>query len=279
MADQPPELEWQKLSPVLDDELNRLPDKYRTPLVLCYLQGKSYTEAARQLGWPPGTVSGRLARARDLLRSRLVRRGIGLSSAALTAFLSQNTASATPVPASLASTTIKSALLVGAGNAVAASVVSTRIYGLIQGVMKAMFLTKLKTTAGILMALALIGLGGTVYCYKAWAKETHREKEKPAPAKVKQDSKNNVAKGEGLAAPAPELKEGPASKQLSNTRMEEMRDTLSRVIKFEGINDPKATLGEFIETLSDRYDLTFDINEVAFLADFKTRPPKPRKAL
>ena len=75
------------LGPILFEEIGRLPDKYRIPLVLCYLEGKTNEQAAQHLGCPPGTVFSRLARARERLRLRLTRRGLTLSTAALAASL------------------------------------------------------------------------------------------------------------------------------------------------------------------------------------------------
>src|SRR5262249_1751252 len=74
-----------ELRPALHEEIRRLPEKYRVPIVLCYLQGRTHEQAAQELAWPIGTVKGRLTRARDLLRARLTRRGLALSAGAVAA--------------------------------------------------------------------------------------------------------------------------------------------------------------------------------------------------
>jgi RNA polymerase sigma factor (sigma-70 family) len=142
----------QALGPLLDEELQALPDKYRAPLVLCYLEGRTYDEAARLLGCPKGTVSTRLTRGRDLLRRRLARRGVGLPAAALAAVLCTRAASAAPL--GLVPATVGAAVLVAAGGAVPAHLTAVA-----EGVLRSMFLSKIKTASVVLFALALLGMG------------------------------------------------------------------------------------------------------------------------
>src|SRR6202008_4970696 len=84
--------QWRDLQSVLDQELSRLPNKYRTVIVLCDLEGKTRKEAARQLNLPEGTVAGQLTRARVMLAKRLARHGLCVSGGALAAAMSQSAA-------------------------------------------------------------------------------------------------------------------------------------------------------------------------------------------
>src|SRR4029077_1551965 len=86
--------QWHDLQPLLDQELSGLPENYRLPILLCDLEGKSIKEATQQLGWPQGTLAGRLARGRKLLAKRLGSRGVALSAGSLVVVVSQNAASA-----------------------------------------------------------------------------------------------------------------------------------------------------------------------------------------
>ena len=105
------EAAWNELRPVLHAEVERLPDRYRIPVILSYLEGKTNEEVAELLEWPVGTVKGRLSRARDLLRSRLIRRGLSLAAAFLVTSLSEDTVFAEVVPVELSQRTTRLASL------------------------------------------------------------------------------------------------------------------------------------------------------------------------
>jgi len=119
--DRTPELQWRDLWPILDEEVNRLPERYRRPFVLCYLEGKTNHEAAAELRCPPGTVFSRLLRARERLRTRLSRRGVILSAAALAGVLG-NQISAATVQATLANAATQAALRYAVGQPVGVEV-------------------------------------------------------------------------------------------------------------------------------------------------------------
>jgi RNA polymerase sigma factor (sigma-70 family) len=152
-AGEPP---WHDLRPILDEEINRLPEKYRTPLVLCYLEGKTNEEAARQLGRPVGTVWYRLSRGRELLRGRLSRRGVGLSAVALDAMIAQNATAA--VPESLVALT-RHASVAAAGPARVMDILAAPVATLVKEVLHDMFVTKLKRAVAMVLVLCVAGLG------------------------------------------------------------------------------------------------------------------------
>ena len=153
------DLGWQELRAILDEELAMLPEKYRAPLVLCYLEGKTCERAAQDLGVARSTVSGRLKQGLLLLRNRLAERGIELSAGLLATLLSGEAAPAA-VPALLTIATVRAATLVMGGRAVAAGLISSRILTLAQGVTMSTASNKLKFGVVVVLLAGALATGG-----------------------------------------------------------------------------------------------------------------------
>ena len=148
------------LEQALHEEVDRLPERYRLPVVLCDLEGHSYEEAARHLGCPVGTVRSRLAHGRERLRGRLVHRGVAPSTGlAELAFVSN----AVPrnVPAALLKSTIQAVACSQAGEMLTPGAVSASVTAIAEGVLRAMLLTKIKTMVALTLAasVTVVGLG------------------------------------------------------------------------------------------------------------------------
>jgi RNA polymerase sigma factor (sigma-70 family) len=149
---------WEALQDALDEELQRLPERYRAPLILCYLEGQTHEEVSRQFGCPLGTVRSRVARGRDLLRTRLTRRGLTLSAAGFATTLAAGTAPAALSP-TLANTTF-AAVHCWVGQDPAAGAASPRVLALVDEVLRSMWIAKLKTVAALALAVLVLA-GGT----------------------------------------------------------------------------------------------------------------------
>ena len=156
-VDRTAELEWREVRTILDDEIQRLPEMYRTSFILFYLENRKQADIARQLGIKEGTVWSRLAHARRLLQERLSRRGVALPAALGLLAVSAEAATAA-VPGSLVSSVVQAATLSATGGAVA-DVASAEVMALLQGAHQVMIVSQCKIATLLLLAAGVLGTG------------------------------------------------------------------------------------------------------------------------
>jgi RNA polymerase sigma factor (sigma-70 family) len=206
-------VETEELGRVLDEEVNRLPARQRAAFVLCCLEGRTGEEAARELGCPPGTVSSRLTRARERLRQRLIRRG--LAPAAALGGTMAGDAWSSPVSALLADNTLKATLLLSSGKA-AGGALSSQAVTLAEGVLRAMFVTKMKIAAALILSVGMFAASSVLVHRTLTA--APQAKEPPAPPR------QPVPKAEA-APPA------AAPRQVPKDLLEKQLDAARKVFK------------------------------------------------
>jgi RNA polymerase sigma factor (sigma-70 family) len=236
------ELAWREVRTVLDDELGRLPEKYRAPLVLCHLQGMTHQDAAKELGWPAGSMAKRLARGQELLRHRLAGRGVTLSLAALLTLVAQRgTAAVSPA---LAQGIGKAAVQFVAGKPTAslasAAAVALAGHGL-QSV------SSLKIAAVLLLGVGILGTGAGV-------------------ALVGQRADGPAAPAGRPAAPRQPAAIAKAEADEIEKANDQLRRKLAQPVNLDKGIDANTPLHDALAYFSEKYDLKIRLDEKAFVA-------------
>jgi RNA polymerase sigma factor (sigma-70 family) len=214
-----------EFQPALDFELSRLPDKWRLPLVLCYLEGRTQDESARQLGWSKSTLRRRLEEARTALGCRLNGRGMAWPAALSAVLVSDCITSAAPAPGLVAST-VAAAGAITSGKSLA-SVSSANVAALTKGVLKTMFLSKLKTVTAVFFLISLVpaGIGGLAYATLAQERSENRQETQ---AKQNEKRPENIQDARVLVERAKELDLAKAEHKLAEVNLKQAQAELAK---------------------------------------------------
>jgi len=200
MAD---ELSWREARQIIHEELKSLPDPCRAAVILCYFEGMTQDQAAEELGLPKGTLKGRLERGRELLRLRLVRRGLGPAAIVAASALPTVTMAA-DLPAGLLGSLVKASTSLAAGQS-AAGLVPANVVALSKGVLKAMLLKRIIVASVTFALVGLFCVGSYAITVYAWAGPQQPKDEKRAKALP---ALQPLEKGPALV-PAEAVREGP----------------------------------------------------------------------
>ncbi len=222
------------IGPVLDQELGRLPAKYRAPLVLCYLRGQTHDQAAAELRCPVGTVRSRMARGRDLLKRRLTRRGCAPTAALFGPGLELPAHLLTEVvPAPLVAATVEGAFAIGSSQTVHATAAAASVLALTQGVLTSMKLAQLKWIGLALLATGL-SAGGAI-AVAAAGPRNHGETDRTAVSAAGLEGPQQPA------APAENTSGGQSASSSKTTeqRLLAIEQQIERIYRLAGSADVK----------------------------------------
>jgi RNA polymerase sigma factor (sigma-70 family) len=234
---------------VVDQEISRLPEKYRAPVVLCYLEGRTYEEASRLLGCPKGTLSTRLTRARELLRERLTRRGVALPFG-LAGFLTCQCAASTGPGQTLIHSTLRAALAFASGQPALAVVTSSHATSLAKGVLQSMLLTTFKQVTTAVLMMGFLGTGLVLLVQQVGiaglCEMSHRDKRaepgRPAPVQAE--------------AVTPQGEKREEMKRVVREMIADLSDDVLgnrlNAIEWLGKNKSRAAVDELIQVIQQR---------------------------
>jgi RNA polymerase sigma factor (sigma-70 family) len=264
------------LRPLLDEELSRLPAKYRLLLVLCDLEGRARKDVARQLGMPEGTLSSRLTTARGMLAKRLARHGLAVSGGSLAAW--SGTGTAAGLPAAQVGAVVEAALHVAAGKT-AAGLVSVHAALLAKGVLKIMLISRLEAVAAAVLAMGLFAFGGWALTRPLAAAGQVEGEAAGGKAAPRTATVARPASG-GRQPPVPGGNRGltPPARQSAT---EEVRDEVKLLVE-QNPEDYATLFNTMLEVLGDSFEVAYANRyegriESAPLLDPRRTPPAVRR--